>query len=148
MPAASESSVFQKGAWNPMPLNSSVVELVGAALSGSLVSEFFGWLRRRSADRKIARDEVRDAARDLIKTALTEAQGQMQRQADEIKELRDEIAAMRAAHAEEMAALKGQHADCEKRQAELEAEIQRLMAGQVAEYKPEDLRRPRVRRAK
>lgn len=108
--------------------------VVASALSGSGVSEFFAWRRRASEDRKIARDEVREAARDLIRTALGAAEEQVKNLRSEVEQMRAEIARQRQEHQEEIDLLREQHLACERRTSELQEEIDRLMSGQVATY--------------
>ena len=117
-----------------------VAGLAGSALSGSLTTEVAGWLRRRGQDRKLARDAVQEAARELIRTALASAEDQVRRLHGEVEALREEAAELRR----QIGELQVQHAACEARTAELQREIDRLMAGPVAGYTT--LKRPRTRK--
>ncbi|WP_337186568.1 hypothetical protein [Phenylobacterium sp.] len=117
-----------------MSLSDQWGEVLIAALSGGVVTKAFEWWRQRGKDRKIARDEVAAAARDVVRTALESAGGQVERLEAEVEGLRDDVAQMRAAHAQEMADMRARHAACERLTAELRAEIDRLMAGPVATY--------------
>lgn len=125
----------------------ALLAFLGTAGGGGIVTAFFNWLSQRGKDRAIARDAVQEAAREVIKTAMESAQGQIRRLEGEVETLRGEIASMREQHAEEMAALREQHAECEDRQQRLQAEIDRLMTGRPAVYEPTDLKRVGKRRA-
>lgn len=125
----------------------ALLAFLGTAGGSSVVTAFFNWLSQRGRDRGLARDAVQEAAREVIKTAMASAEGQIKRLEGEVESLRGEIASMREQHAEEMATLREQHAECEDRQRELKEEIDRLMAGRPAAYEPTDLRRVGKRRA-
>lgn len=116
-----------------------VAGVIGSALGGSFTTEVAGWLRRRGQERRLARDAVQEAARELIRTALASAEDQVLRLQGEVAVLREEAADLRR----QIGELRLQHAECEQRTAELQREIDRLMAGPVPGYAT--LKRARTR---
>lgn len=123
-----------------MGANSSVVEIAAAILSGGLVSEAFGWLRRRNADRKIARDAVADAAKGLVEAALKSANDQITRLEGEVQTLLRRTQELQT----EVDQLRDDHTDCQRKTRALQDEIDRLMAGDIPAYRPGEVKPTRA----
>lgn len=124
---------------SPLQLTLAVA---GSGGSSSALTAFFGFLRQRSSDRLLSRDEVQRAAKELVRTALDSASSQVERLETEVKSVRADVTQMKADHRLEMDEAEKA---CQARTEALRQEIAHLMSRQstqpLAPYKPRELKR-------